>query len=228
MALNGRGTGSFIQNIGRTFGTQEVIVIHAHGTAEEQRTELESQVQGSKAYFDVDAPVYEGDAMELADPRGGRRTVHIFKVKINEAPGSFGGGMSHIVASYSDTPARARGQQASQIIHGNAVIVSGSHVNVALDNGSITQHFAVTAGFEVLARSVEDALSLMEQRQDLDPDERSAAQEAGTAVLTAIVEPNPDLSLIKKALATMRGVLHSAVTAGAGAAASALITQLVL
>lgn len=87
---------------------------------------------------------------------------------------------------------------------------------------------AVTAGFEGLARSVKDALSFMEQRQDLDPDVRSAAQEAGTAVLSAIVEPNPDVSLIKKALATMRGVLHSAATAGAGAAASVLITQLVL
>lgn len=228
MSLPNKGGGSFIAQMARSFGTQTVVVVHNAGQDDEERHQLESQVQGSKAFFDVDAPVYEGDSLELIDPRGGTRTVHITEVKINQAGGSMSSHMSHIVASYSSRPPQRLENSGAQIIHGNAVIVSGNHVNVALDNGRINQRTSVTAGYENLARTVKEVLILIESTNGLDPDEREAAQEAATTVLNEIVKPEPDRSVVKRALPSLRGVLQSASVAGAGALATGLVNQLFL
>ncbi|PWB98190.1 hypothetical protein [Homoserinimonas hongtaonis] len=226
MALPTRG-GGFIANMGRTFGTQHVVVIHNAGQDDEERHELESQVQGSKAFFDVDAPVYDGDVMEVADPRGGTRKLYITHVKINQAGGGMSSSMSHIAASFSDQPFRPQGRSDSQIIHGNAIIVSGNHVNIATDNGLIDQSTnTVSPGYEELARTVKDVLDLLEATAGLDEDELVAAQEAAASVLSEIVKPEPDKAVLKKLFPTLRGVLQSAATGGASAAASALIGQL--
>ncbi|WP_167047549.1 hypothetical protein [Salinibacterium sp. ZJ454] len=224
MALPSRSGGSFIERIGRTFGTQPVIIIHRPGESTEERHNLEAQVQGSKAFFNVDAPVYDGDVMEIIDPRGGTRTVHITDVKINQAGGSMSSHMSHIAASFSSRPRQE--QTKSQIIHGNAVIVSGNHVNVALDSAQIHQNAPITPGYEDLARALNEVLTLLESTRELDPDERAAAQDAAATVLNEIVKTSPDKSVVKRTLPLLRGVLQSAASAGAGAAATGLIGQL--
>lgn len=226
MPLPSRSGASFIEKMARTFGTQAVVVIHKAGQDSEERHDLEAQVQGSKAFFNVDAPVYEGDVLKIPDPRGGTRTVHITSVKINQASGSMSSNMSHIAASYSSQSPTPQERAGAQIIHGNAVIVSGNHVNIALDNGQINQKMTVAPGYEDLAQAVKETLTLIESIHDLDSDEREAAQEAATTVLQEIVKLKPNKSVVKRALPLLRGVLQSLVSAGASAAATGLINQL--
>jgi hypothetical protein len=220
--------GSFIQRVGRRFGTQRVVVINKPGKSDEVRNDLEAQVQSKKAFFDVNAPVYEGDQMELPDPRGGTRTVWITDVDIAQAGGQMSSWMSHIEATFSDHEPRPATPPRPQVIHGDNIVIAGGHVNVATRGGSVSQQVPVTSGYEDLARAVKDALELLDTEPDLDDDDRDTAQEASTAILEEIVKESPDRPRVKKALAALRGVLASATNAAAAAAASGLIQQLVV
>lgn len=90
---------NFIKTIGRRFGTEQVTVIHAEGTADEQRHQLEAQIQADSGFFDVDAPIYEQDIVEVPDPRGGTRRLFVAKVDINKASAAMQN-MSHIQAHW--------------------------------------------------------------------------------------------------------------------------------
>jgi hypothetical protein len=103
MALPPRTTGdSFLAGHGSSFPQQDVVIIHNAGQPDESTLGLRAHVQSKKAFFDVDAPVYEGDYMELDDPRGGSRRVRIVDVQIHDVRGAAGlGGMSHIEVAFS-------------------------------------------------------------------------------------------------------------------------------
>lgn len=66
----------------RRAGAKQVVVIRAEGTDEEVRTEVEAHIQPEGGYFAIDTPIYEGDIVEYADPRGGttRKTAGSVKV----------------------------------------------------------------------------------------------------------------------------------------------------
>ncbi len=228
MALNSGAGGSFIQHVGRSFGTQKVVVVNKPGTPEEVRNELEAQVQSKKAFFDVDAPVHEGDRMELPDPRGGTRAVWITDVDIAQVGGQMSSWMSHIEATISDHEPHTAMPPRPQVIHGDQIVITGSHVNVATHGGSVSQQLPVTSGYEDLARAVKEALELLATESTLDEDDRNTAQEASATVLEEIVTESPDQSRVKKALAALRDVLSSTTNAAAAAAASGLVQQLVL
>jgi class 3 adenylate cyclase len=95
---------SFIRTRGRTLGAQEVTIVHAEGTAQEQRHQLDAIIQADSGFFDIDAPVYEGDIVEASDPRGGTRRLLVRKLDINQAP-SNAKNMSHIQAHWGTGPA---------------------------------------------------------------------------------------------------------------------------
>jgi uncharacterized protein (TIGR02391 family) len=65
----------------RALGVQTVVVIHNEGQPDERRGEMEAHVQPGKGLFEVDAPIYEGDVVELRDPRGGIDRRHVNKVE---------------------------------------------------------------------------------------------------------------------------------------------------
>ena len=56
-------------------------MIHHQGQPDELRNEIEAPVQPKKCFFEVDAPVYSGDIVELADPRGGIDRRHVTEVE---------------------------------------------------------------------------------------------------------------------------------------------------
>ena len=62
--------------------TEVVTVIHSEGTEDETQVEVRAHIQPETGYFDVNAPVYEGDVVVVADPRGGfdRRLAGTVKV----------------------------------------------------------------------------------------------------------------------------------------------------
>lgn len=84
----------FLRGIARTFGTQQVVIIRNEGTSDETRTEVEAHIQARTGSFEVETPIYEGDIVELDDPRGGRERRLVTDVRINNA-GAGRSTMSH-------------------------------------------------------------------------------------------------------------------------------------
>jgi len=80
----------------RRAGLTRVSIIKNRGTDEEQRLEVEAQLlNSSKAYFALEDPLYEGDCVEIPDPRGGQTVKIAAKVVQHPMPAnmshSFGG-----------------------------------------------------------------------------------------------------------------------------------------
>lgn len=219
---------SFIQHMGRSFGTQMVVVIHPEANGGELRHEVEAQVQPKKAFFDADAPVFEGDRIELTDPRGGSRVVWITDVDVHQAGGHMSSFMSHIEATFVERDPDLRQPSPSQIIHGDTIIISGDHVNVATRGGSVKQQVPVSAGYEDLALAVKKALELIDSDDSIDAKEKMAAGEASTVILDELVSDAPDHAKLKGLLTTLRGVLVAGTNAAASAFASGLVHQLLV
>ncbi|MDT5322521.1 MAG: hypothetical protein QOJ56_4992 [Mycobacterium sp.] len=57
----------------RQMGTQMVVIIQNEGTQDEKRFEAECFVQPERGTFELETPIYEGDIVEMDDPRGGRQ-----------------------------------------------------------------------------------------------------------------------------------------------------------
>ena len=91
-----RSSGSF----GR-FEKKKVTVIRNEGTDSEARFEVEAHIQPKKGFFAVEAPIYEGDVVEMPDPRGGleRRVARIVEV-FDSAPKS----MQHTEVTWGKAP----------------------------------------------------------------------------------------------------------------------------
>lgn len=103
MALNSGGMDSFLNGMGSSFPQQDVVVVHKPASEEESRAEVRAHVQSSKAFFDLDAPVFVGDHIELDDPRGGTRTLIVESVKIHDVRGTAGfDGMSHLEVAFTE------------------------------------------------------------------------------------------------------------------------------
>jgi hypothetical protein len=69
----------------RGFNTHRVTIIRGHGTQTEERLEVRGHIQPDTGFFDVKTPIREGDVVEVADPRGGVRTMSVAQVKIYDA-----------------------------------------------------------------------------------------------------------------------------------------------
>lgn len=62
--------------------TDQVTVIHDPGARTEQRHTIKGMVQPQKGFFEASAPIYEGDIVEVNDPRGGVQRLGAVKVEI--------------------------------------------------------------------------------------------------------------------------------------------------
>jgi len=59
------------------FGTEMVRVVRNPGTEDEESFEVEAHIQGKTGSFDVNTPIFEGDWVELPDPRRGESGVEL-------------------------------------------------------------------------------------------------------------------------------------------------------
>lgn len=220
--------GSFMEDMARTFGTRMVSVVHNAGQHDEVRhDEVEALVQQKSAMFAVDAPVHEGDRLELPDPRGGIRTLYVTHVKITEVGdvGDFGPDLDHIEAAFRDSPPQPT--ERAQHVYGDQYVITGSNgVNIVTRGGTLNQ--TATPGYEELAQRIQQVLDVLNTTGDLDEEEREVGRDAASTALDELVQPEPNQRVVKGALAALRGVLGSAANAGAGAAASGLVGQLFL
>lgn len=212
----------YLETFGSAFGTKTVRIIPGREKPGREVVEVQAIVQAKSVGFAVDAPVYEGDQLTWADPRGGETTVWAKEVHVSDAQGQ-AAELAHIRVVPST---KAPGLPLSAGRGGHTVIINGSHVNVALEGSTIAQQMPMSAEYRDLANAVGRALALIEQTAEVDPDEADVAREAAVGVLEESAKPEPDVSVIKRLLPTLRGVLASAASSGAGAAASALVAQL--
>lgn len=73
-----------LPNILHTHGTKKVVIVRYAGTADETRLEVEAAIQPKSGFFDVKTPVYEGDVVEIPDPRGGLDRRLAANVHVND------------------------------------------------------------------------------------------------------------------------------------------------
>lgn len=96
----------------RRAGLTHVVIIKNQGTEDEERIDAEAQLlSSSKAYFALEDPLYEGDYVEMPDPRGGLVARIADKVIQHPMPASmasaFGGSSGYAEVHWGRTePAR--------------------------------------------------------------------------------------------------------------------------
>lgn len=216
----------FIQHWGRMGSVKTVTVTPGQQMPERGVQELQGLSKSGAIDFEVEARVFDGDVLEW-DDRGSRQRALVTEVEVFDAPmaSSF---MKHISAKYSKDVLGIARRSAGSASGGHMIIVNGNNVNVAVDGSTISTQVKVAEGFENLADAVGRALAVIEETSGVDPDEVEAARESATRVVEETSKPSPDPGLLKKLLLPLKAVLMSAATAGAGAAATALVSQLVV
>lgn len=85
------------------FPSQNVVIVHEEDSGNEVRTDARGNIQDRKGYFDVSTPIYEGDVVELPDPRGGVRRLLVSSVAINDQGPSFAD-VNHIEVTWGKPP----------------------------------------------------------------------------------------------------------------------------
>lgn len=226
---------SFTRGFGSSFPQHDVEIIRAAGTSEEYRSTTRAMIQPEAGYFDLDTQIYDGDIVELDDPRGGRRQLYVDHVDIHDHRSSTTFAWSSNITAYWGAPSTGQ-SPLTTTYNGPVVNISGNHAQLAWGNSGTTNQSsatqAVTDGYEGLAGAVAQALNLLSTSQNTDSDDRELADEAGRAILAEVVETEPNRSALKRGLATLRGIVAplatTAVTTGAEEGVQQLLEQLSL
>jgi hypothetical protein len=89
-------------NLFEALGVQEVVIIHGEGTLDESRRTVEAHIQPRAGYFEVETPIWEGDIVEMDDPRGGRERRVVRKVEVySNTPSP---GTAHTEVTWGEAP----------------------------------------------------------------------------------------------------------------------------
>lgn len=91
-----------LPSVARSHGTKKVVIIRNEGTDDEERAEVEAMIQASAGYFDVKTPIYEGDVVEVPDPRGGIDRRLAQQVDVNDYGSR---SLQHIKVTWGKAPA---------------------------------------------------------------------------------------------------------------------------
>jgi hypothetical protein len=207
----------FLESHGRAFPQHHVEFVHAPGTPGESRVSSRGIIQGNSGQFNVDTPIYEGDLVELPDPRGGTRSLYVAHVKVNDVgggPGAFAG-MSHINVKWGSPPQKAEPSQRT------VVNIKGGVNQLAWGNHDVTQSQVQgqewPADLEGILQQIVAALDVLEAPAD---DRAMLLEDAQTALDSIKSGESP--AARKRALATVKGILGdlaSGVGQGVGAGA---------
>lgn len=117
--------------------------------------------------------------------------------------------------------------------HGPVIHINGGYSQLAWENnGSVDQidtPATVTDGYTNVARAVTEALEFLNTR-DIDIDDREIAVQSSRVILAEVANDKPNRSVIKRELASLRGVLTpirtAATVSGIETGAQQLIEQL--
>ncbi|QPE03465.1 hypothetical protein IT882_08735 [Microbacterium schleiferi] len=204
----------FLESTGRSFPQHDVIIVHNEGSPEEVRAPSRGIIQSKSGQFNVDTPIYEGDWVELPDPRGGTRRLYVREVHVNDvgehAPAFRD--MGHISVKWGE-PSTAHAPAERLVVN-----VSGSHNQIAWNNRDVTQQRGDWPSDEraVLAKLLEELRDL-----EISPADRDILSEEASAAIQSI-DNGEDTARRRRSIATIRGVLGdiaSGTAQGVGQAA---------
>lgn len=216
------------------------IVINRAGMPDETRTPVKAGVLGDVAYFDVDAPVYEGDHLELPDPRGGTKVAVVTELKTFDTRGGALASLGYAKANLVELAAfRAREEAARREAAANAPNVftgpsfhigGDGHVNAAWGGGSASggSFFDKSSvpGAGDLAAALRTAVEIISNSADLAGDDQEIGVAAAEEAVGELTKSAPDRRVLKRALATVRGILMQAVNAATNETVRILIAKL--
>jgi len=216
---------SFLRGFGSSFPQHDVVIVHDGGGPAERRTNSRAIIQTVSGIFDLDTPVYEGDLVELDDPRGGKREYHVKAVDITDTNGAAAfDGMSHITAVWGTrpTPHSPAAIASSHVYNAPVINIQGDRAQVAWGNHTSSQNSGsistITQGYEEIASVVATALQNL-QSADIDRDDKDMAVESAETVLREVTADEPDSKILRRGLATLKGILGGLV-AGASTGAN--------
>jgi hypothetical protein len=210
----------FLARTRSSFGTEDVIVIHNEGQPGERRFTVEAHVQPELGFFELDTPIFEGDVVEMTDPRGGARRLGVAKVDLYKSTS-----LAHTEVKWG-SPAAAAPGRARDVYNGPVVIINGDRAQVAWDGGRNSIREEVSPEFKALAVAVSTALELLASSEGLSPDDLTLARDTGSEMLEQMTKSKPDPSKLRPGLAILRGILATVVVAGASGAAGGAIEEL--
>lgn len=210
---------SFTSWVGRRLVLTPVTIIHKKGEPDESRDPLECQCLANAGYFDIDAPVDEGDHVEIDDPRtGGKMDYYVESVELNRSP--IPRIPSYIEAKWGKPSSE---HQPSVVHHSTTITVTGDHNTVAAGVGSIAlaQHISQEGPPEYRALSASVA-SILESLAGLDvgDDERAAVLDAVAPLLHSLEDEAPDPSAVRRLAVGLKNAV-AGLAHGVGAGASA-------
>lgn len=211
---------TFLQTFGGAFGTKKVIRIKDLGLADEERVELECILHPDKANFAVDAPVFEGNYLEIPDPRDPAtpQLKYVAKVEIYDTPKM--ANMAHLAATLSDEPPRSRPAE-PRIVNNTSIVVHGGNNQFAVGNLTGAQAMTIAEGVtgELSALATRVAAIVQDvELLEIGADEREAILTTSKSLLDEIASDDPDMSLVRRLGVFLKNALAGAVYAtGAGA-----------
>lgn len=224
MPLPSRSGSSFIAGMGSSFPQKDVVIIHAEGTPSEKHTEVRAVTQSRSAFFDLDTPIYEGDFVEMADPRGGVMRYYVKDIEINDTEGSSSfAGMGHIKATWGDKPVHhpQPASLAPSVSNVPVINVHGGHVQIAWNNENVTQNNqsvqTVAPGYEELAVALTTILQEM-QSIHLNEDDKTDLTVTAEEVLREVGQNEPNSGKIRRGVNALKGIfltIGAAATTGA-------------
>jgi uncharacterized protein (TIGR02391 family) len=84
--------------------TEKVLIIHNEGGQDESHTEVDAHIQPQMGFFDVETPIYQGDVVELDDPRGGGGRERRLVAEVNVYSRAMAGSMAHTEVTWGKAP----------------------------------------------------------------------------------------------------------------------------
>lgn len=190
-----------------------VTIVHREPDGGETRTQVEAQIQAELGFFDVDAPIYDGDTVLATDPRGGERELYVKRVNIYNARGISGmANMAHIEAMWGAAPSSAPRSGAGGA---TTITITGDNAQVAVGSETVTQTTisgTVAGGYEDFAKLIADIINGAGKLPE-SPERETLLAESKAVATQLTGEPTP--SLISRSAIVIKS-LFASILSGAG------------
>lgn len=206
----------FLEDFGSGLPQKDVVIVRDEGTANEVRTPSRAIVQPNSGQFNVDTPIFEGDVIEVPDPRGGIQRLYAAEVRVNDVDHDPDfAGMGHINVKWG-MPRVER--QSAPTFH-----ISGGSNQIAWGNQKVTQQQSIATAD---LRATLEALLVSAVDNIADAEDREIVEASAVEAIGAIDAGNP---APRRAVATIKGVLSdlaSGIGRGAGTGVANWATDL--
>lgn len=104
-------------------GAIDVCIVRHPGTLKEERIQAKGQIEPDNGFFDIKTPIYEGDMVEVPDPRGGVRQLFVGRADPIQAGGN--PDLDHIEVTWSAGRGHRMGPKVSRFRHPSSDRIEG-------------------------------------------------------------------------------------------------------